>query len=102
MSLCPEILESGDLFIMFATFFQFLILGVCRKLKSSTLSEATSSLCSESSSESILLYFDSLLDSVTGLDIRFAAGASGVMVGIDIDLTFQAICDHFQQKMTFW
>lgn len=72
-SLYQEKLESCDLPIIFATTFRFLILGERQTPKSSTLSKATSSLCSESSSESILLHFGSLLDSITG-------------------------CDHFQQK----
>ena len=49
------------------------------------LSKVPSSLCSESSSESILLYFDSLLDFITGLDICYAAETVGAMVEIDID-----------------
>ena len=49
------------------------------------LSKVPSSLCSESSSESILLYFDSLLDFITGLDICYAAETGGAMVEIDID-----------------
>ena len=49
------------------------------------LSKVPSSPCSESTSESILLYFDSLLDFITGLDICYAAETGGAMVEIDID-----------------
>lgn len=98
-SLYQEKLESCDLPIIFATTFRFLILGERQTLKSSTLSKATSSLCSESSSESILLRFGSLLDSITGLDTRFSAGIGGAMVETDIYLTLRLYVITFNRNI---
>ena len=89
--LCVKKLESCDLFFIFATFFRFLVVGEHRTLKSPTLPKGTLWLCPESSSRSILLYFESRLDSIRGLDTRFSAEIGWAMVEVGIDLDMRSV-----------